>query len=156
MNLVMSEVFPTDCSPRKTNLNFRNGLLKSPDVILLICRSHVYTILKSLSELSVSQFTATFLLCSQGRFLWVYLINLIKNSCRTFHEATISHAFFHDHFYLALCRSLARNIQRKCLLWLSTGILLRLMSTFNPIWFTWTWNRSLTFESIQFFIKFPF
>ncbi len=32
MNLVMSEVLPTDCSPRKTSLNFLSGLPKSPDV----------------------------------------------------------------------------------------------------------------------------
>ena len=31
MNLVMSEVLPTDCSPRKTSLNFRRGLPKSPE-----------------------------------------------------------------------------------------------------------------------------
>ena len=32
MKRVMSDVFPTDCSPRNTNLNFRSGLPKSPDV----------------------------------------------------------------------------------------------------------------------------
>ncbi len=32
MNLVMRDVLPTDCSPRKTSLNFLSGLLKeSPD-----------------------------------------------------------------------------------------------------------------------------
>jgi hypothetical protein len=31
----MSDVFPTDCSPRKTSLNFRRGLLnESPDVAM--------------------------------------------------------------------------------------------------------------------------
>ena len=32
MNLVMSEVLPTLCSPKNTSLNFRSGLPKSPEV----------------------------------------------------------------------------------------------------------------------------
>ena len=32
INLVIREVFPTLCSPRKTNLNFLRGLPKSPEV----------------------------------------------------------------------------------------------------------------------------
>ena len=32
MKRVMSEVFPTDCSPRNTSLNFLSGLPKSPEV----------------------------------------------------------------------------------------------------------------------------
>ncbi len=36
MNLVMSEVLPTDCSPRNTSLNFRSGLPKSPEVDIFL------------------------------------------------------------------------------------------------------------------------
>ncbi len=36
MNLVMSEVLPTDCSPRKTNLNFLSGFPKSPEVDMVV------------------------------------------------------------------------------------------------------------------------
>merc|ERR1719427_1108326 len=33
----MSEVLPTDCSPRNTNLNLRRGLPKSePDILLVL------------------------------------------------------------------------------------------------------------------------
>uniref|UniRef100_A0A2M4DIP8 Putative secreted protein n=1 Tax=Anopheles darlingi TaxID=43151 RepID=A0A2M4DIP8_ANODA len=31
INLVISDVLPTLCSPRKTSLNFRSGFPKSPD-----------------------------------------------------------------------------------------------------------------------------
>lgn len=34
--LVISDVLPTDCSPRNTNLNFRSGLPKSFAVILFV------------------------------------------------------------------------------------------------------------------------
>lgn len=39
MKRVISEVFPTLCSPKNTNLNFRNGLPKSPlvDIFCLSC-----------------------------------------------------------------------------------------------------------------------
>lgn len=33
MKRVMSEVFPTDCSPRKTSLNFLSGLEYEPTVV---------------------------------------------------------------------------------------------------------------------------
>jgi hypothetical protein len=36
MKRVMREVLPTDCSPRKTSLNFLSGLLnESPDVAII-------------------------------------------------------------------------------------------------------------------------
>ena len=35
MKRVIKDVFPTDCSPKNTNLNFRRGLPKSPDVDIL-------------------------------------------------------------------------------------------------------------------------
>ena len=35
MNRVINDVLPTDCSPRNTNLNFRSGLPKSPEVDML-------------------------------------------------------------------------------------------------------------------------
>merc|ERR1719264_1911096 len=37
----MSEVFPTDCSPRNTSLNFLSGLPKSPEVDM-VTSPHFY------------------------------------------------------------------------------------------------------------------
>ena len=42
MKRVMSDVLPTDCSPRKTNLNFRRGLLKESPVVAIFRSDRIW------------------------------------------------------------------------------------------------------------------
>ena len=46
MNLVMSEVFPTLCSPKNTSLNFLRGLPKSPEADMIVVDSEGSTQLR--------------------------------------------------------------------------------------------------------------
>merc|ERR1712038_1078282 len=48
----MSDVLPTDCSPRNTSLNFLSGLPKSPEVDMVVTEQH--TLVTTFAILSLS------------------------------------------------------------------------------------------------------